>query len=101
MAGNSRNRRKKKNSTGRLYVVIIAMFMLIVMSVQIVRLYIKDQGYKETQENLQSQVQDAIDKQDELAEKEKEVQSEEYIEDEARDKLGLVHENEIIFRENK
>ena len=96
-----RVRRRNKTSTGRIYVAVIMLFMIGVMSVQMVNLYHKNQEYKRTEESLEKQVDSAKEKQEELKEQEEYVGSDEYIEKEASQKLGLTHDNWIIFREKE
>ncbi len=77
------------------------LFMIGVMTFQIVNLYKKNQEYKEKEESLQAQVDEAKEKQQELEEYEEYVGSDDYIEDEASKKLGLTHDNWIIFKEKE
>ncbi|MCR5415306.1 MAG: septum formation initiator family protein [Pseudobutyrivibrio sp.] len=95
------NYRRKKTSTGRIYVAVIMLFMIGVMTFQIVKLYNKNQDLKEKEEALQGQVDSANEKSDELKEYEQYVGSDEYIENEASKKLGLTHDNWIIFKEEE
>lgn len=91
----------RRTSTGRVYVAVIMMFMIVVMAFQIVNLYRKNAEYMATEESLQKQVDSAREKQQELADYEQYVGSDQYIEDEASKKLGLTHDNWIIFREEQ
>ena len=50
---------------------------------------------------LKSELESQQEKQEELENYENYIQSDEYKESVAQSKLGLVHENEIIFRENE
>ena len=71
------------------------------MTVQIGRIYQKNQEYKKQEEALEKQVDAAKAKQQELEEYEEYVGSDDYVEDEASEKLGLTHDNWIIFREDE
>jgi len=95
----SRNRRKKKNRAGRISIACIVIFLLAVMSVQIVRLYEKNQEYITREAELKEQLEEETERRDEIAEYEKYIGSQEYVEDTAKSKLGLVYENDIIFKE--
>lgn len=102
MARNTRKpvrRRRKKTSTGRIYVAVIMLFMIGVMTVQIARLYDKNEELKKKEENLQTAVDAEQEKSKHLEEQEDYVGSDEYIENEASQKLGLTHDNWIIFKE--
>ena len=101
MSRNRRRGRRKKTSTGRIYVAVIMLFMVIVMAVQMVNLYRKNQEYKKTEESLQQQLDEANEKSQQLKEHEEYVGTDEYIENEASQKLGLTHDNWIIFKEKE
>ena len=101
MAWRKRRTRRKKTSTGRIYVAVIMLFMIGVMTFQIVKLYNKNLEYKATEEALQDQLDAAKEKQQELKEYEEYVGSDDYIEDEASKKLGLTYDNWIIFKEKE
>ena len=75
--------------------------LLIVMSIQIVNLNQKNQGYVAQEESLNEQLEGETQRQSELEEYEKYTQTQEYIEDTAKSKLGLVYNNEIVFKEKK
>ncbi|SEA08211.1 hypothetical protein SAMN02910384_00814 [Pseudobutyrivibrio sp. ACV-2] len=94
-------RRRKKTSTGRIYVAVIMLFMLAVFTVQIVRLYDKNEELKRREESLKTELGAANEKSRQLKEQEEYVGSDEYIENEASQKLGLTHDNWIIFKEKE
>ena len=92
-------RRKKKKSTGRIAVVSIILFLGLVLSVQMVRLYQKNRQYKAQEETLQEELEAQQSRQEDLIEDEVYTQSQQYVEDTAKSKLGMVYSDEIIFRE--
>ncbi len=94
-------KRRKKTSTGRIYVAVIMLFMIGVMTVQIVRLYDKNEELKHKEEALKTELDAANEKSRQLKEQEEYVGSDEYIENEASQKLGLTHDNWIIFKESE
>ena len=51
------------------------------------------------QEQLEVQLQDETARQEELQNYQSYTQSQEYVEDIAKSKLGLAYDNEIIFKE--
>ena len=67
----------------------------------IVNLYEKNQEYAQRQEVLQRELEEADEEQQRLQQYEEYTKSPQYIEDLAKSKLGLVHENEIVFKEEK
>ena len=75
--------------------------MLAVFTVQIVRLYDKNEELKKREESLKTEIEAADEKSKQLKEQEEYVGSDEYIENEASQKLGLTHDNWIIFKEKE
>jgi cell division protein DivIC len=92
-------REKKDNRAGKLCIGMIVLVFVAVMSIQIVRVYQKDQEYIKQQAQLEQQLADEEERQAQLADYEKYVQSQEYVEDVARSKLGMAYGDEIIFKE--
>ena len=90
MSRRPRKKKKNRNSAGRISFLCIGIFLVLVLSVQMVRLYQKNEALVQTEQE---------DKQKELEEQEQYIQSDEYKEKVAKDKLGLVYDNETIFRE--
>ena len=97
----SYRRDKKKNQTGRIYVAVVMLFMVVALSAKIFSLYQKDKAYREREQALEQELLLEQQNQEKLQEYENYVGSEDYIEDQARQKLGLINENEIIFREKE
>ena len=98
--GRYRKRKKKENRMGKLCVSGIVFMFLIVMSIQIVKLYKEDQTYIAKEKELNEQLEDATEEQQQLADYEQYTQSQQYIEEVAKSKLGLVYNNEIVFKEH-
>ena len=59
------------------------------------------QAGEQVRMELQSQIEDEKQQQDIIQDKIDYLKSDEYIEEIARDKLGLIFENEIIFKKQK
>jgi cell division protein DivIC len=78
---------------------VIVLAFLVVMSIQIYKLNEKDKMYAEREQNLLEQLAEEESRAEELKEMDLYTKSVEYIKDMAN-KLGLVFENEIIFRES-
>ncbi len=97
MAG--RRARKDNNRVGKFCISTIVIVFGAVMTVQIIRVYQKDQIYIAKQAQLEKQLAEEQARQGELAEFENYTKSQEYIEDIAQTKLGLAYEDEIIFKE--
>ena len=93
----SRIGKRKGYNKGTVGILLIVVAFLVVMSVQIYKLKIKDAMYAEREQNLKDQLAAETQRAEELEEMELYIKSEDYIKDMAN-KLGLVFENEIIFR---
>lgn len=92
---------RKKNGAGRIPFLCIGVFLVLVLSVQMVRLYQKNEALIQEEQSKQEELQQQQQRQEELSEQEQYIQSDEYKEKVAKDKLGLVYDNEIIFREKE
>ena len=95
-----RKKKKAHKKTNRVLVTLIAVFVLGVMSVQIYNLYRTDSAYARRERELEADLSAQKDRQEELSNYEAYTKTEEYMEGIAKSKLGMVHKNEIIFRES-
>lgn len=95
----SRKGQTKGYNAGTISVVVIVLAFLLIMSVQIYKLKQKDNMYAEQEQNLVQQIEDEKERSSELEEMDLYTQSMEYIKDMAN-RLGLVFDNEIIFKES-
>ena len=96
---NRRYNGRKANQTGKVCVTLIVLAMIGVMSLQIVNLYKKDQQLIEQENILKEQKKEELARQKEIEDFEAYTQTQEFIEDTAKSKLGLVYRDEIIFKE--
>lgn len=90
---------RKANRTGKMCVTLIVLAMIGVMSVQIVDLYKRDQQLIAQEALLEKQKEGELVRQQEIEEYEAYTKTQEYIEEVAKSKLGLVYKDEIIFKE--
>lgn len=95
----SAKRRKGGRNTGAMSIVFIVIVFVIVMSIQILKLKQKDELLLEREQTLQQQLAQEEQRAEELKELDLYTRSMEYIKDMAN-KMGLVFENEIIFKES-
>ena len=95
----SAKRGKKRHNPGTVSIVFIVVAFLIVMSIQIFKLKEKDKLLSEREAILEQQLVEEEQRAEELEDLDIYTQSEEYIKEMAN-KLGLVFENEIIFKES-
>ena len=97
--GMRKKKRKKTHDPGTISIIVIVLIFLSVMSVQIYRLKQKEAIYAQREQNLLQQIADETQREQELEELNLYTKSMEYIKDMAN-KMGLVFENEIIFKES-
>lgn len=91
-------RRRRRQNNGIASIIVIVLIFLVVMSIQIFRLKKKEDGIVKRQIELSEQLEYEKQRSKELEELEKYMQTQEYIEDVAKSKLGLAYDNEIIFK---
>lgn len=98
----SRARRQRKrvqqHKRSMLGISIVIMLMVVVASVSSVGLQAKNKKYIAQEKELEASIQEERDRAEEISELEDYVGTDAYIEQTAKDKLGLVYENEIIFK---
>ncbi len=92
-------KKRKKNQAGKGSIAFIVVILLVVMSFQIVRLYQKDKEYIARENDLKIQYEEEKGRKEQLSDYEDYIGSREYVEDTAKSKLGMVYDNQIIFRE--
>ena len=90
---------QKQNKTARIFVRLILIVFMAVMSVQIYTVRNKQQEYVIKQAKLEEQLKKEQERKAELEEYKEYIESQDYVEDVAKSKLGLLYENEIVFRE--
>lgn len=84
----------------RLSIVLIScviVVLAITLSVASISLHTKNENYKVQQAELEEQLAEQKERAEEIDELEEYVGTDEYVEDVAKDKLGLVYPNEILF----
>ena len=98
----SRKRRQKKrisqHKRSMLAVSFVIVLLIAVVSVNGMTLRAKDKAYQAQEAELEQQIKEEKERAAEIDELEKYVGTDEYVEEVAKDKLGLVNENEIIFK---
>ena len=99
MARKAAYRRKRHNKTGMLLVTTVVLMMLIVVAVKSVELREKRAFYAMREEALMQEIEAEEARTEEIAEYEKYTQTKKYVEEIAKEKLGLVYEGEIIFKD--
>lgn len=97
----SRSRRRqasRSNRRGALAIAGAVAFLLVVVLVQTQKLTVKNNAYQAQKTELEQQIKDEEIRAEDIEQLKDYVNSDEFIEKMARDKLGLVYEDEIIFK---
>ncbi len=91
-------RKRNQNKLSMFLVTIVVLMIMIVVAVRSVEINRKlDESAVEI-ENLNAQIAAEDERAEEIAEYEKYTQTKKYVEEVAKDKLGLVYEGEILFK---
>lgn len=93
-----KRKRRNQNKIGMRIVAVVVLALLAVINLSSMNLKAKNHAYQEKEVALESQIADEEQRQEDIEEFKKYVQTKEYIEKVAKDKLGLVYDDEIIFK---
>ena len=99
MARKAAYRKKRQNRMGMLLVTTVVLMMLIVVAVKSVELREKRAAYMTREEALMQEIEAEVARAEEIAEYEKYTQTKKYVEEIAKEKLGIVYEGEIVFKD--
>lgn len=99
IAGELMRKRKKQVKWGRYCAFTIGLFVIGILGIQMWRLKAKNAEYSARVEDLQAKLEEEERRSSDLADYEVYVNSDAYIEDTAKSKLGMLYDDEIIFRE--
>lgn len=93
------NRRKKlRKHLGSFAIAGVVLMMLIFVSVASLSLRASNANRQEKIKELETSIEEEKEKAEEIEEYGKYVQTKKYAEEVAKEKLGLVYEDEIIFK---
>ena len=101
MAKKAAYRKKRQNKTGMILVTIVVLMMLVVVTIKSVELQDKKEVYAQREAALLEEIAAEEARTEEIEEYGKYTQTKKYVEEVAKDKLGLVYEGEIIFKDEK
>lgn len=93
-------RKRRQNRFSMFLVTLVVVMVMAVVAVRSVELQQKIDVKTQERQQLEAQIEEEKKREEELAELAKEVQTKGYIEDVAREKLGLVYEGEILFKQD-
>ncbi len=91
-------RRRKQNKFAVLSIVFVVAMLISVIVIDAMNLRQKQEANEERKEELSIQIAAEETRHEELLEFEKYTRTKKYAEEVAKEKLGLVHEDEIIFK---
>ena len=92
-------RRRNENRLGMSMAALAIVMMVVVVGINSYSLRQKQESYMAREEELLKQIEEQMNRSKELEELEIYTKTKKYAEEVAKDKLGLVYENEIIFKE--
>ena len=98
MASKMNRRKKLRRHLGSFAIVGVVLLLLVFVSVASLSLRSSNANKQEKIAELESQIEAEEKKSEELEEYSKYVQTKKYAEEVAKEKLGLVYEDEIIFK---
>lgn len=97
MAG-KRKQPSKSNRRGMYSIAVIVAVMLVGLLAQSQSLRAKNAEYQTQKEELEQQIKDEEVRAEEISDMSEYLNSDEYVEKLAREKLGLVYEDDVIYR---
>ncbi len=93
--------RTKNHNKAAIYIVcVLVVALALVIAVNSSSLSAKKADYQAQLDELQEELESETARAEELEEYEKYTQTMKYYEEVAREKLGMVYEDEIIFKDN-
>ena len=92
----SGNLRKNRRSVLAISSVILVLGMVVLFCG--ISLKAKNDAYRAKEADLQAQIEEEQERSEEIDALKEYVGTDEYIESVAKEKLGLIHENEILFK---
>lgn len=94
-------RKRQHNKFSMFLVTFVIVMLMIVVAIQSVELKAKLNTYQTKEAALQTQIEEEQKRSEEIAEEGKRRQTKEFIEEEAKNKLGMVYEDEILFKKEE
>lgn len=101
MSTNPKKKVKKRRKSGVYMITSVVFVLCFIFVYNSFDMKSQIRNNAEVEEDLRSQITQQEELKEELIKESEYVQSDDYIEEIARDKLGLVHKNEIIFKKQQ
>ena len=93
-----KKRRKLQHRISVISISCVVLLLMTILGVGSISLHEKNRNYKAQEAQLQEQIAEEMARAEEIEELEAYVGSDKYVEDVAKEKLGLINPNEIIFK---
>lgn len=93
-----RYRRRRDHRLGMMLAVLVVLILMTVVAVKSIGLRTKLSAQRAREAELELRIEQQKERAEELVEYEKYTGTRKYIEEIAKDKLGLIYDGEIIFR---
>lgn len=93
--------KKKKKYHSYIFVLLVLFLMVTIVGIGMIKQRKILMRYEEQAASLQEEIRSEKERQKEIDSLEEYVKTDEYIKEVAREKLGLIDPNEIIFKPNK
>jgi len=91
--------RNPRNRKARIGITCMVIVLIAILSVQIVRLDAQNDAYIAKEKQLKNELKAEEQRTKQLEAKQEYVNTDEYVEDTAKSKLGMAYDDEIIFKE--
>ena len=91
--------KRKQNKFAMFLVAAVLLMLVVAVNVRKHQLQEKQEAYLQEEMELQKKIEEEEARSEELEEYKKYTQTQKYIEDVAKEKRGLVYEDEILFKE--
>lgn len=99
MAIRKKKNRRHKNHAGSISIIVIVLLLLGTISIKCIELNSKNESLKKQEAALDEKIRKETVRQKEIEELSKYVQTKQYAETVAKEQLGMVYPDEIIFKE--
>ncbi len=94
-------RKRRHNRTSMVLVTMVVLLMLVVVTIKSMELQAKKEAYELKEEALMQEIAKEEARTAEIEEYGKYTQTKKYVEEIAKDRLGLVYEGEILFKDER
>lgn len=91
-------KRRRDHRLGMMLAVTVVLILMTIVAVKSIELRTKLEAHRAREAELEMRIEQQIERSEEIVAYEKYTKTRKYIEEVAKDKLGLIYEGEIIFR---